>query len=299
MTSRLRSPVMAQNRRLSSPSIEPATPRPGFVSRVFLRSFRLFPGTKILIRLGGLGLFSMGVWSASRLVERSVRQSSTFAIRTLEVVGNRHLMQQEVARLAGLGWGHNVFDVTPNQAKARLERNAWIASAKVTRRLPNTYRIGIREHTPVLILALGSLYLVGNDGVVFKKIEDADPVDFPVFTGLDAGRFVEDVTYRTEAIHSALSLLQAYEAAGLSNDSRTRISELHMESDGELSMYVGDSLTYVQLGHGSMATKLSRFREVLAHIRAQRAFPSHLRFYDAPRSNWVAVRMRNSSSEAP
>src|SRR5204863_5650980 len=105
---------------------------------------------------------------------------------------------------ARIALGQNVFDASPEEVRARLERHPWIAEAHVERRLPGTYRIEIRERRAIALLALGDVYLVAEDGAVFKRVEGDDPVDLPVITGVERDRFTSDRAFRTSILLEAV-----------------------------------------------------------------------------------------------
>ncbi|MGE5226252.1 MAG: cell division protein FtsQ/DivIB [Planctomycetaceae bacterium] len=74
-----------------------------------------------------------------------------FAAAHVRVSGERRLTGAEVAALAGVHEGTNVFHLDVAAAVARLETSPWIASATVERDLPSTVRIRVVERQPVAI----------------------------------------------------------------------------------------------------------------------------------------------------
>jgi cell division protein FtsQ len=149
-----------------------------------------------------------GAVSGGRLLERYVRSAQAFEARELHVTGNARLSREEVLKQAGLALGRNVFEVSPEQARASLLEHPWIVEATVSRRLPSSYRIELREQSPAALLMLEKLYLVGEDGTVFKPLDPGDPVDLPVITGVDPAEFRSDLALRSSLLVSAVGLLQ-------------------------------------------------------------------------------------------
>ena len=92
-----------------------------------------------------------------------VSHSTIFDLRELRVRGNHHLSHSEVASLAGLSDHTNLVWTSPRAIERRLEADPWVASATVSRTLPSSLVIEVRERTPV---AIAGANLVAADGTV-------------------------------------------------------------------------------------------------------------------------------------
>jgi cell division protein FtsQ len=231
-----------------------------------------------------------GLLACGKLVQRHLRTAPAFAAKTMEVQGASHYTQNDVLRIAGLAVGRNVFEVGPDEARQRLERDPWIESASVARRLPSTFRIEISEQKPVALLALDKLYLVGEDGEAFKPLESGDPADFPIITGIAPEDVQRDKQGSASLLVGAVALLHDYRDAGLLR--QQPVSEIHVEQDGSLSLYVGGESTYVRLGKAPFRTKLRRLREVLTELASKRTRAAYVYLDNERRSDRVTVRLR-------
>lgn len=93
-----------------------------------------------------------------------------FHVRTITVIGNRHLSDAEVTRLAGLSGTTNVLWLRTGAVARRLERDPWIRRARVSRSLPGTVAVTIEERHPVAVVETGRmLLLVSGDGRVLGR----------------------------------------------------------------------------------------------------------------------------------
>ncbi len=238
----------------------------------------------VVIAIGG------GALAVGRLVERHVRTSPAFAVREIDVDGHARLTREEILSQAGIALETNVFDVSPQEAEERLTEHPWIAEARVRRRLPSRYEIEVRERRAVALLALGDVFLVADDGSVFKRAEEEDPIDLPVITGIDRDRFTRDRAFRTSVLLEVVALVHDYQGAGLLR--REPIGEVHVERDGGLSLYVGDDATYVRLGHGPFRPKLRRLRTVLDELSRRGARALYVYLDNERRPDRVTVRIR-------
>lgn len=239
----------------------------------------------------------VGAVAVGRLVERHVRTSPAFAVTEISLEGHVRLTREEVLSQAELAMGNNVFDVSPEEARARLLAHPWIAEANIRRRLPGSYTIEVRERRAVALLALGDVFLVSDGGAIFKRVEGNDPIDLPVITGIDRERFTRDRAFRTSVLLETVALLHDYRGAGLW--SREPIFEIHVERDDGLSLYVGGDATYVRLGHGPFRDKLRRLRTVLDELSERGARALYVYLDNERRPDRVTVRVREEPVRAP
>lgn len=232
----------------------------------------------------------VGTVAVGRLIERHVRTSPAFAIRSITFSGHEQLEEAELLRTSGLAIGQNVFDLAPEDVRDRLGRHPWIASVEVQRRLPGTFTIDVRERRAVAILALEQLYLVGEDGTVFKQLGEEDLVDLPVIVGIPRERFVRDRAYRASVLLEIVALMHDYRGVGLWR--REPIAEVHVEADDSLSLYVGEDATYVRLGRGPFRDKLQKIRRVFDALDARETRAAYIYADNVRRPDRVTVRLR-------
>lgn len=278
-------------------AVEPEAPRVSWAERLRARREsakglleRLRRPAELALRT--LAVLAVGVVAVAvgRLVERHVRTSPTFAVQEIALSGHVRLTEAEVLETAGLALEQNVFEVAPEEAEARLLAHDWIAEADVRRRLPGSYTIEVRERRAVALLAVQDIYLVSEDGAVFKRVEEDDPIDLPVITGVDRDRFTRDRGFRTSVLLEVVALLHDYRGAGLWR--REPISEVHVERDDGLSLYVGADGAFVRLGHGPFRAKLGRLRTVLDELGQRGARAEYVYLDNERRPDRVTVRIR-------
>lgn len=231
-----------------------------------------------------------GAVATGRLVERYVRTADAFATRAVEIGGNSRLSEHDLLDAAGLALGQNIFDVSPEDAEARLLAQPWIAEAHVQRRLPGTYRVDVRERSAAALLVLDRIFLVGDDGTLFKPLEPGDPTDLPVVTGIDPERFAADAAHRQALLVNVVALMHDYRDAGLWR--REPIAEIHMEPDEGLVLYVGDDAALVRVGKPPFRQKLHRLRGVLDQLGSDKARPAYVYLDNQRRPDRVTVRLR-------
>ena len=239
------------------------------------------------VALGGL-LVAAALWLGDQTV-RYAQQAKAFAIREIVIDGNVQLEEIDVRRAARLQIGSNVFEISAENARNHLLQHPWIADATVIRKLPGRVRIEIVERTPVALVALDQLYLVSEQGAVFKRLGVDDPVDLPVITGIASERFYDDFEYRKAILLRSMALLHDYEGAGLSK--REPVSEIHFEGANGIELFIGDDGMNVRLGNGQHRQKLRRLRQVLERLTRENTRPSYVYLDNVRSPERVTVRL--------
>jgi len=243
-------------------------------------------------RAGQVALFGLALAALAWLGDRAVQyahSADAFAIGEIIIEGNHQLEDIDVRRAARLRIGSNIFEVSSEGTRNHLLQHPWIEEATVVRKLPGRVRIEIVERRPVALVALDQLYLVSDEGAVFKRLGVDDPVDLPVITGIASERFYDDFDYRTAILLRSMALLQDYEGAGLAK--REPVSEIHFEGASGIEIFVGNDGMNVRLGNGQHRQKLRRLRQVLERLEREKTRPSYVYLDNVRSPERVTVRL--------
>jgi cell division protein FtsQ len=227
-------------------------------------------------------------WLGGQTV-RYVRSADAFAIREIIIEGNDQLRDIDVRRAAHLQIGSNIFEISAEDARNHLRRHPWVEDATVVRKLPGRVRIEVVERKPVALVALDQLYLVSEEGAVFKRLGVDDPVNLPMITGIASERFYDDLDYRTEVLLGSMALLQDYEGAGLAK--REPVSEIHFDGANGIELFIGDDGMNVRLGASQHRQKLRRLRRVLERLEREKTRPSYVYLDNVRSPERVTVRL--------
>ncbi len=106
----------------------------------------------------------------SGLVGASARLG--FRLREVLLVGRQRVSRDAVLAASELDLGSPTLALDPESIRARLERNRWIKSARVTTRLPDTVFIEIEERRPLALWQRdGQLRMIDDEGAVIADRE--------------------------------------------------------------------------------------------------------------------------------
>ena len=114
-----------------------------------------------------------------------VMASERLRVINVEVRGSRFLSEGEVRELLGPAVGENILNLDIDSLKARLRTSPWVADATVTRTLPDTLRVEVRERVPLALAELERLYLMDGDGGLIDIYGPRTAAfDLPIVRGL-------------------------------------------------------------------------------------------------------------------
>ncbi|HSO33933.1 MAG TPA: FtsQ-type POTRA domain-containing protein [Labilithrix sp.] len=264
-------------------------PAPSGESRA-MRIARGVLGFALVIGIGGTV-----AWGARRYVKTSQR----FAVSEIITTGAKHRTPDELATIAGIAKGQNVFTTDLDRARARLVADPWVSEATLARQLPGTIFLRVVEREAGGIVATndgtakaagGETYLVTREGAIIKRLETGDPTDFTIVTGVVLQQLVDDREGATRTIRRALDLGADYERSTLAQ--RSPLEEVHVELNGEMTLVIGKSAISLHMGAPPYRRKLEQAVRVVAELDRRGAKADAIMLDNEARPDRVVVRMR-------
>jgi cell division protein FtsQ len=196
--------------------------RPRRRTRVRPRRRGLATRALLAVQVAAVALLALvGAWAAWQRVFASDR----LRVGHLEVRGSHFLSEGEVRELIGAAVGESILALDIEALKARLRASPWVADATVTRALPDTVRVEIRERVPLALAELDRLYLMDEDGGLIDVYGPrTGAFDLPIVRGLVG---VEEESRRDRARRAGALLADLAELA-------SEVSEVYVEPSGDL-----------------------------------------------------------------
>ena len=219
--------------------------------------------TSLFGRVRHVLAWTLGCGCATAVAYASVNHiahAETFQIQEVNIVGNKMASPIQLRHLADVRRGTHLFGADLDRAVEGVEQHPWVQKASARRRFPGSVEIHVREYTPKMLLAIDELWLVDNNGNVFRRA-DSDSLDFPVLTGIEPSLFHEHPNIARTIINDATRIHRAVEADAQLADSD--ISEFNFDANVGFSLILRSG-TQVLLGFADPAPaldRLSRMRE--------------------------------------
>lgn len=152
-------------------------------------------------------VLAVGVLLAAVALYAVLYFCGAFPVKQVTVDGATHLTNEEIAQIAAVPADSTLLRVDAAGIVSRLEGNAWVESAGVTRILPDTLRLDIRERTIQAVVQVPSQdgsaiedWAIASDGVWLMKIpdrssEEAAQVSGAVYADAESALLITDVPY--------------------------------------------------------------------------------------------------------
>lgn len=160
-------------------------------------------------------------------------QSPLFEVRRVHVQGNYLLIEGKIRSVADIGAGVNIFKLDLETVRSRLKMIPMIKEAQVSRSLPATVVITIKERVPLGILPVqGGFIEVDEEGVNLMTASVGVP-GLPVITGVNA----DDVPPPGQVVHAAGLKDALAVIGGLPGEVVANLSEVHVDGEDRIMLY--------------------------------------------------------------
>lgn len=176
--------------------------------------------------------------------------SPLFDIKNIQIEGNQKLSNEKITSISTLQLHTNIFKFNKGLVKEKIKENAYIESVEITRSLPSTVDIKIKERTPKYMLQFADSYVYINNQGYMLEISN-EKLDIPVLVGFttDLSNIKAGNRINVTDLKKMDMVIKIYEAANsnelgnlvtkidISNDKNYAII---LETDGNKKVYLGD-----------------------------------------------------------
>jgi cell division protein FtsQ len=238
-----------------------------------------------LLQLSMICLAFTGLSALCVACYRSLLTSSLLNVTSVQVSGCEVLDPQTVIQQAQIPSGVNILSLDLDRVRQRVTSHPWIASALISREIPDRIRIDIVERQPVALIKGRQFYLMDNGGVCFTGAEPGDYAGLPIITGLDPEilapgcKLPREITVLIEDLYHESRLRLPWRL----------ISEIRWRKNKGLSIFTVRGGIQIDLGRDSYGPKIARMEKVLRYLE-EKGLDPHLRGIDLSHGNRIFVR---------
>jgi cell division protein FtsQ len=186
-------------------------------------------------------------------------RSPYIKLEKVVVVGVDEYMRNELLERAQLDFETSLFSINLDEVKERLERHPWVKSVGVEKQFPHTLAIRVEREEPWAIVAGDRLRYMNRNGKVFKDVEEGDPLDFPVVTGIPAGEGTG------KPVNTAVHVLGFLENE-TGRWSTAQLSELHVRGDGSVQLYYSFLPFGIKIRADELVNRMEDLKKVVEHL---------------------------------
>jgi len=226
-----------------------------------------------LLRYFQVGVFALMFFTFGWGFYRIVIYAATterLEIRNVSVSGLDHVSRNEVLARAGYEPGSNILQISLDETRRAIQEILWVRHATVQRVWPDELVITIVEREPVALARInGEIYQVDLDGIILST-DARTNTSFPVLDGLSP-----------VDIEANKKKIEVY-AAALEAIGQSKLSEVHVSENGEVSVVPINNPVLIDLGSTEHRGRWEKYLQLRAKIREEypTAFHIDLRFQD-------------------
>ncbi|MCL4558469.1 MAG: FtsQ-type POTRA domain-containing protein [Deltaproteobacteria bacterium] len=220
--------------------------------RVYLRYVFLIAAI-VIAAAGGRAFYAKAV--------HFIGSSRLFALKEVQVQGYERVLPAEIIGASGLTFGQNIFSIRFSKVVGNIMSIPWISSVSIRELPPHKIDISVTERKAFCMILLDRLYYVDDSGIIFKRVDEKDPVNYPVITGLDmgGGHFMD---VPIGAVADAVSFIKELDRDS-SIDGKD-VSELHVDATGYSIVTSGGLI--VRFGTDGAASGMNRLNAIMDHF---------------------------------
>ena len=215
----------------------------------------------------------------------------------IEIVGLRNVTHSQIMDVLGGDLGKNIFFISLEEHKAKLEQIPWVENASVMRFVPNRLKIEIHERTPVAFARIGSRILLIDAGGALMDLPGTGKAkfSFPVILGASSGEPLSTRAARMKIYNELIGQLDSG-GAQYSHD----ISEVDLSDPDDVKVLASDPRGAVLVHLGS-SNYLDRYKIYVAHLQEWRQQFDKLESVDLRYDRQIVVNpdSRGAAKPAP
>jgi cell division protein FtsQ len=211
--------------------------------------------------------------------------SSLLNVTSVQVSGCEVLDPQTVIQQAMIPSGVNILSLDLDGVRHRVTDHPWIASAVISREIPDRIRIEIVERKPVALVKGRQFYLLDDQGVCFSSAAPGNHVGLPIITGFDP----EIPASGCKLPKEFTALIQDFYQESQMRLPWRLISEIRWGRNKGLSIFTVRGGIQIDLGRDNYGPKIARLEKVLRYLEEKGLDPK-LRGIDLTHEDRIFVR---------
>ena len=217
-----------------------------------------------LLRIGIASGTGFLLASGALLMAQMLLDSGYFGVQQIRVEQQERVTEGDILDASDIKVGDSLFDLELHMIGRKIEEHPWIARADVERSFPDHVVIRVVEREARAIIDLGYLYYVDSAGEVFKMLDAADQLDYPVITGIDRQYLLDNPDQTQSCLNLALQLMDELDSRDLFN--LDDVSEIHYDQQEGIILHTRIGGVPVRMGKVGFKVKLNRLEKIYSDL---------------------------------
>lgn len=196
-----------------------------------------------------------------------------FLVTGVHFEGCGRITKNELLELSGVDLSMNILAMSGREVEEKISRHDWVEEVSVERQWPNQVIIKVQEKKPVAMANIdGEYFYIDRSGHPFAKIAGTDDLDYPVVSGMEASDWREGE--KLAFLGEALTFIGRAGHKQNTTLPQQNISEIHVEADGNMILFLASRPFPIYLGKGSIGDQYGSLVKVLSRLYQENKFAS-------------------------
>ena len=230
--------------------------------RLSLEKRELFVnGVKQILKTALMSFFTFALILGGFYLYYQATTLANFQISNFEIKGNSFLEKSKVMQLAKQGvFGQNIFQANIQLVPDRLRDNPWIETAEVSRKMPDSLQVKIKERIPFAKIEMtdGKTFLIDRKAFLIKEIESHEYQILPAMQLNDDTYYEIGNSLQSEEIKNCIKFIEKILSVK-NSDQVINFTSLTMEEGGRYTLKTPS--TSVRLSEESLKENLDKLRK--------------------------------------
>lgn len=196
--------------------------------------------------------------------------SSLFDLKNIYVEGNEKISDEAIISLSGLNLYENIFKLNKNSVIDKIKENAYIENAEISRKLPSTIEISIKERKVNYMLEYANSYAyINNQGYILEITNEK--LDLPILIGYDTDLSTTTPGNRMdiEDLKKMDTVIRIYETAK-SNEIGNLITKINISDSKDYILILDTEGKTVHLGEcADLNTRILYLKSILEKTKGK------------------------------
>jgi len=177
--------------------------------------------------------------------------SSLFNIKNIEVEGNVKLSENKVISLSTLELDTNMFRFNKSEIIKKIKENAYIENVTISRKIPSTVKINIKEREATYMLQFADSYVYINNQGYMLEISN-EKLEIPILVGFttDLSNIKAGNRINVDDLNKMKMVIEIYETAR-ANELNELISKIDISNPKNYTIVLEKEGKTAYLGDGS------------------------------------------------
>ena len=196
--------------------------------------------------------------------------SSIFDIRNIEVTGNLKNSSEKIVSFSGLKLHTNIFKFNKILVKEKIKENPYIENVEITRKLPSTVQINIKEREAKYMLQFADSYVYINNQGYMLEISN-EKLNVPILIGFttDLSNIKAGNRINVTDLNKMNMVIKIYETAK-SNELGELITKIDISNEKNYAIILENEGKTVYLGDCSeLNTRILYLKSILETLQGK------------------------------